>query len=93
MPFVNQEALFKMTARTLFEKDENELEGLVQPMQQQLPPELMAMAQGGQAPAGPEGMPQQGMGEMASMPMSDVEAGATNQAMQAQGMNIPGMPQ
>lgn len=94
MPFVNQEQLFKMTARTLFEKDESELDALTKPAQQPLPPELAGMAQGGQAqlPAGPEGMPQHGMGEMASMPMSQAEQQATQGAMQAQGMNIPGMP-
>lgn len=92
MPFVNQEALFKMTARTLFDKDENELQSLTQPAPQ-MPPEMMAMGQGGQQQAGPEGMPQQGMGEMASMPMSQAEQQATQGAMQAQGMNIPGMPQ
>lgn len=102
MPFVNQEALFKVTARTLFDKDETELADLVQ-QQAQISPEMAVMAaqMGGQAPMQPgqgqptggvAGMPQQGMGEMAQMPMSQAEAGATNAAMQAQGLNVPGMP-
>lgn len=88
MPFVNQEQLFKLTARELFDKEDNEIEQMIQ----QAPNPMALMAMAGGAPAGPGAMPQEGMGDMASMPMSDAEAVATNGAMQAEGMNVPGMP-
>lgn len=106
LPFVNQELLFRMTAKSLFDKDEKEIEQL---LLQQMP---MGMPQGGlmappAAPQGPSGpnpargipaqmpgaqMPQQGAGQMANMQMSNAERMQTNQAVQAQGINIPGMP-
>ena len=92
MPFVNQEQLFKVTARELFDKEDNEIDQMIQ---QQDPMAMMAMAGGmppGGAPMDAGAMPQEGMGDIASMPMSDAEAVATNSAMNADGMNVPGMP-
>lgn len=85
MPFINQEALFKMTAAKLFDKEERDLEGLIQQM-----PMMMPGMKGMMPPPG--GMPQEGMGEMASAPMSEPERQVSEAAMQGQGMNIPGMP-
>jgi hypothetical protein len=90
MPFVDQQTLFKVVAGKLFDKTESELKDLIQ----QAPPMMPGMEQGMAPPMGAPGeMPQQGQGEMAQMPMSDAEQGATNTAMQGQGMNVPGMPQ
>lgn len=88
LPFINQEGLFKMTAGTLFDKDDNELAGLINPP---MPPMGMGVDPMTGAPIG--AMPQDGQGAMASQPMSEAEAMATNGAMQAGGMNVPGMPQ
>ena len=85
MPFVNQETLFKMTARTLFEKDDTELADLTkQPAQPAMP--------GLPAPQGPMGMTQEGQGAMASMPQSQAENSVNAMALQGQGINVPGMP-
>ena len=90
MPFVDQQTLFKVVAGKLFDKTESELKDLIQ----QAPPMMPGMEEGMAPPMGAPGeMPQQGQGEMAQMPMSDAEQGATNTAMQGQGMNVPGMPQ
>lgn len=90
LPFVNQEKLFKMTSRDLFDKDESEIDGLINPP---MPPMAVDPMTGQPLPpADPMGMPQEGQGAMASQPMSDAEAMATNGAMQASGMNIPAMP-
>ena len=93
MPFVNQEALFKMTARKLFDLDDRDLQGLIQPPMPMLPPSVPGTQPPQPGMGGVQGMPQQGAGVNASAPMSQAEMLATNSAMQSQGMNIPGMPQ
>lgn len=95
LPFVNQQLLFRMTAKSLFEKDDKEIEQLLQQMQAPMGP--MGMAQGVPAGMGPNplpgaAMPQQGAGQMAQMPMSKAEQAQTNQALSAEGINVPGMP-
>lgn len=90
MPFVDQKTLFKIVAGKLFDKTERELDQLVQ---QQMLPMGQEMIPGAQPPAGPTGMPQEGMGAAAQLPMSQVEKNTTNMATQGQGVNIPGMPQ
>ena len=96
MPFINQELLFKMTAKALFDKDDKEIQNLIgNPMAQMAQAQAMGMlppeaAQGAMPPGAV--MPQQGAGQMANMPMSGAERAQTNQATQAQGLNIPGMP-
>lgn len=86
MPFMNQEELFKLTAKKLFDLDDNDLDGLVLPPQPPMMPGLPG------EPVGPDGMPQQGAGAQASLPMSGAEQAQTNDVMQASGLNIPGMP-
>jgi hypothetical protein len=89
LPFVNQEALFKITATTLFDKDSNEISSLIQPSQPAMQPGLpMGAPQGGSI----SGMPQEGQGAMASLPQSQAERAVGMSAMNAQGINIPGMP-
>lgn len=100
IPTIDQNALFKRTAKTLFELDDNELRALMKTPEQLAQEQAMLQATAATAPTGKPSqgggvadMPQQGAGVMAQLPMSQAEQTATNSAMQAQGMNIPGMPQ
>lgn len=94
LPFINQEVLFKMTVKTLFDKDESDIDGLINPQQLAMMQAMQSgMMPGAPAPGGDmAAMPQQGMGALASAPMSDAEATVGNEAMAANGLNITGMP-
>ena len=83
LPFINQEALFKMVAGTLFGKDDSDLSKLIQPM-----PQL------GLATPGLDGLgtTQEGAGAQASLPQSDAEASLNQGVLRGAGINVPGMP-
>lgn len=92
LPFINQELLFKTTAKVLFDKDDKEIQNLVMPP---MPMGIPGMPPGAMPPGDmPPGaaMPQQGAGQMANMPMAPAERAQTNEALSAQGVNVPGMP-
>jgi hypothetical protein len=94
LPFIDQEWLFKYTAEKLFDIDKNMLDKIapsqqarmVQQMQMQ---QMAAETQQAQMNA----MPQAGKGELASAPQSNAENAVSAGAMQAEGMNVPGMVQ
>lgn len=84
MPFINQENLFKVTASHLFDKSDQEIEKLIQPVAPMIDPNLPMEQQ--------QQMTQQGQGTIASAPQSGAENAFNAQVQQSQGLNVPGMP-
>lgn len=94
LPFIDQEWLFKYTAEKLFDIDKNMLDKIAPSQQAQMVKqmEMQRMAAETQQ-AQMNAMPQEGQGELASAPQSNAENAVSAGAMQAQGMNVPGMVQ
>lgn len=97
LQFINQEELFKYAADKIFNMDQNLLDKIApsqqaQMVQQMQLQQMAAQTQQAQAEAQMAGMPQEGAGALASAPQSNMENAVSAGAMQAQGLNVPGMP-
>lgn len=93
LPFADQEYLAKYTTEKLFDVDSNMLDKMFpheksQAVQQMQMQQMAAETQQAQMNA----MPQAGKGELASAPQSNAENAVSAGVMQADGMNVPGMP-
>ena len=94
LPFINQEALFKITAQKLFDIDQNELDKIAPEQQAQMVQDMQMQQMAAETQqAQMNAMPQEGMGELASAPQSGAENAVSAGAMNAEGMNVPGMVQ
>jgi len=94
LPFINQEALFKITAQKLFDIDQNELDKIAPEQQAQMVQDMQMQQMAAETQqAQMNAMPQEGMGELASAPQSGAENAVSMGAMNAEGMNVPGMVQ
>lgn len=94
LPFINQEQLFKYAADKIFNMDQNLLDKIAPSQQAQMVQQMQMQQMAAETQqAQMNAMPQSGQGALASAPQSNMENAVSAGAMQAQGMNVPGMPQ
>ena len=98
IPGVDVPQLARLTSGMIFNIDSQILdkvfpEAQMQMAQQMQMQQMAAQTQQAQVEAQMAGMPQQGEGGMASAPQSGAENAVSASAMNAEGLNVPGMPQ